>query len=220
MTPHISNVYLAFTFSKSWFACGFLLMMWFIFSGSDGNNEQYKQHLKHFAPTTAAIMAEQQKELTGHSAVSYFLFLSIRPQLMCTIMPSWLCWLSLAEVKLTVWFMPWLAVHYILKDLSSNLLLQMLTSYPYPDMHYGGMMTYGAPVRTNLFSVIFADTDNYLSSNSNSALFRLSMSSVLVLYLSSLTLLFILVKRNRAVAAIASRSGWVVAHFLCNIFVK
>lgn len=66
-------------------------------SGSDGNNEQYKQHLKHFAPTTAAIMAEQQKELTGHSA--------------------------------------------------------MLTSYPYPDMHYGGMMTYGAPVHPHLFEV-------------------------------------------------------------------
>ncbi|KAG5627475.1 hypothetical protein H5410_012693 [Solanum commersonii] len=66
-------------------------------SGSDGNNEQYKQHLKHFAPTTAAIMAEQQKELTGHSA--------------------------------------------------------MLASYPYPDMQYGGMMTYGAPVHPHLFEI-------------------------------------------------------------------
>lgn len=66
-------------------------------SGSDGNNEQYKQHLKHFAPTTAAILAEQQKELTGHSA--------------------------------------------------------MLASYPYPDMQYGGMMTYGAPVHPHLFEI-------------------------------------------------------------------
>ncbi|KAJ8565617.1 hypothetical protein K7X08_008193 [Anisodus acutangulus] len=66
-------------------------------SGSDGNNEQYKQHLKHIAPTSAAVMAEQQKELTGHSA--------------------------------------------------------MLTSYPYPDMQYGGMMTYGAPVHPHLFEI-------------------------------------------------------------------
>lgn len=66
-------------------------------SGSDGNNEQYNQNVKHIAPTTAAIMAEQQKELTGHSA--------------------------------------------------------MLTSYPYPDMQYGGMMTYGAPVHPHLFEI-------------------------------------------------------------------
>ncbi|XP_059311572.1 nuclear transcription factor Y subunit A-1-like isoform X3 [Lycium barbarum] len=66
-------------------------------SGLDGNNEQYKQHLKHIVPTTAAIMGEQQKELTGHSA--------------------------------------------------------MLTSYPYPDMQYGGMMTYGAPVHPHLFEI-------------------------------------------------------------------
>ncbi|XP_055817863.1 nuclear transcription factor Y subunit A-7-like isoform X1 [Solanum dulcamara] len=66
-------------------------------SGSDGNNEQYKQHLNHFSPATSAIMAEQQKELTGHSA--------------------------------------------------------MLASYPYPDMQYGGMMTYGAPVHPHLFEI-------------------------------------------------------------------
>ncbi|CAN4110364.1 unnamed protein product [Withania somnifera] len=66
-------------------------------SGSDGNNEQYSQNLKHIGPTNAAIMAEQQKELTGHSA--------------------------------------------------------MLTSYPYPDMQYGGMMTYGAPVHPHLFEI-------------------------------------------------------------------
>ncbi|KAK4379690.1 hypothetical protein RND71_001552 [Anisodus tanguticus] len=66
-------------------------------SGSDGNNEQYKQHLKHIAPTAAAIMGEQQKELTSHSA--------------------------------------------------------MLPSYPYPDMQYGGMMTYGAPVCPHFFEI-------------------------------------------------------------------
>ncbi|CAN4080551.1 unnamed protein product [Withania somnifera] len=66
-------------------------------SGSDGNNEQYNQNLKHIAPTSAAIMAEQQKELTGHSA--------------------------------------------------------MLISYPYPDMQYGGMMTYGEPVHPHLFEI-------------------------------------------------------------------
>nr|XP_009778037.1 PREDICTED: nuclear transcription factor Y subunit A-7-like [Nicotiana sylvestris] len=58
---------------------------------------QYKQHLKHITSTTAAIMGEHQKELTGHSA--------------------------------------------------------MLTSYPYPDLQYGGMMTYGAPVHPHLFEI-------------------------------------------------------------------
>ncbi|OIT07564.1 PREDICTED: nuclear transcription factor Y subunit A-1-like isoform X1 [Nicotiana attenuata] len=66
-------------------------------SGSKGNNMQYKQHLKHITSTTAPIMGEQQKDLTGHSA--------------------------------------------------------MLTSYPYPDLQYGGMMTYGAPVHPHLFEI-------------------------------------------------------------------
>ncbi|GMP41724.1 hypothetical protein CsSME_00011718 [Camellia sinensis var. sinensis] len=112
-------------------------------SGLNGHNVQEQQHLKHVPSSTPPAMGEHlepnsQMELVGHSIVRAPLSLSLSKVLMCT---------GSINRFFFFYFFFLLDCGYAICDMTLIvILLQVLTSYPYPDPHYGGIMAYGAQV--------------------------------------------------------------------------